>query len=53
MTPVVFLVSVPVAIVRPDPAKYVWLLLFPAGVVLRRLEPPEVERAAAGGDQPG
>jgi hypothetical protein len=48
MTPVVFLVSVPVAIVRPDPAKYVWLLLFPAGVVLRRLEPPEVERATTG-----
>jgi len=53
MTPVVFLLSVPVAIVRPDLAKYVWLLLFPAGVVLRRLEPPEVERATAGGDQPG
>jgi hypothetical protein len=54
MPPAVFLVSVPVAVVRPDLAKLVWLLLFPVGAVLRRLEPPEVEQAAAGGgDQPG
>jgi uncharacterized membrane protein len=54
MTPAVFLVSVPVAFFRPVPAKYLWLLLIPAGAVLRRLEPPEAEQAAAsGGDQPG
>ena len=54
MTPVVFLVSVPVAFFRPGLAKYLWLLLIPAGVVLRRLEPPEADPAAAeGGDQPG
>ena len=48
MNPVVFLVSVPVAIVRPDLAKYLWLLLFPVGMVLRRLEPPEAGLATAG-----
>ena len=48
MTPVVFLVSVPVAIVRPDLAKYLWLLLIPVGMVLRRLEPPEAGPATAG-----
>jgi uncharacterized membrane protein len=54
MTPAVFLVSVPVAFFRPVPAKYLWLLLIPAGAVLRRLEPPEAEQAAAsGGDQLG
>jgi uncharacterized membrane protein len=54
MTPAVFLVSVPVAFFRPVPAKYLWLLLIPAGAVLRRLEPPEAEQvAASGGDQPG
>ena len=53
MTPAVFLVSVPVAFFRPVPAKYLWLLLIPAGAVLRRLEPPEAEQADAGsGDQP-
>ena len=53
MTPVVFLVSVPVAIVRPDLAKFLWLLLFPVGMVLRRLEPPEAEWATPeSGDQP-
>ena len=48
MTPVVFLLSVPVAIVRPDLAKYLWLLLIPVGMVLRRLEPPEADPATAG-----
>jgi uncharacterized membrane protein len=53
MTPVVFLVSVPVAIIRPDLAKFLWLLLFPVGMVLRRLEPPEGEWATPeSGDQP-
>jgi hypothetical protein len=52
MTPAVFLVSIPFAVVQPTLAKYLWLLLFPAGVVLRRLEAPEADPAAAGGDRP-
>ena len=54
MPPAVFLLSIPVAIFQPAPAKYLWLLLFPAGAVLRRLEPPEADPATAErGDQPG
>ena len=54
MTPLVFLLSVPVAVFRPGLAKYLWLLLIPLGAALRRLEPPEADPAAAeGGDQPG
>jgi uncharacterized membrane protein len=40
-TPVVFLVSIPVAITRPALAKYLWLLVFVSGLVLRRLEPAD------------
>jgi hypothetical protein len=54
MTPAVFLVSVPVAVFQPVLAKYLWLLLIPAGELLRRLEPPEGDpEAADGADQPG
>jgi uncharacterized membrane protein len=45
MTPAVFLLSVPVAVFQPVLAKYLWLLLIPAGEVLRRLEPPEADPA--------
>jgi hypothetical protein len=53
MTPPVFLLSVPVAVFQPVMAKYLWLLLIPAGEVLRRLEPPGADPAAEGADQPG
>jgi uncharacterized membrane protein len=41
--PVVFLVSIPVAIVDPDVAKWLWLLILVVGLVMRRLEPPGEE----------
>jgi uncharacterized membrane protein len=47
--PVVFLLSVPVAIVQPALAKYLWLLVLISGLVLRRLEPAGEEPAAAEG----
>jgi uncharacterized membrane protein len=40
-TPVVFLLSIPVAITRPGPAKLLWVLTFVSGLVLRRLEPAD------------
>jgi uncharacterized membrane protein len=46
-TPVVFLLSIPVAITQPSLAKYLWLLVFVAGIVLRRLEPAEEKPAPA------
>jgi uncharacterized membrane protein len=53
-TPVVFLASIPVALFRPALAKYLWLLVFVSGLVLRRLEPPEAESPTTdGGDLPG
>jgi uncharacterized membrane protein len=42
-TPVVFLVSIPVAIADPDVAKLLWLLILVIGLVMRRLEPPGAE----------
>jgi hypothetical protein len=47
VTPVAFLLSIPVAITRPNLAKYLWLLVFVSGLVLRRLEPAEEEPATA------
>jgi uncharacterized membrane protein len=44
-TPLVFLLSVPVAIARPALAKYLWLLVLVSALVLRRLEPVEAEPA--------
>jgi uncharacterized membrane protein len=41
--PVVFLLSIPVAITQPDLAKYLWLLVFVSGLALGRLEPAETE----------
>jgi len=43
--PLVFLLSVPVAIARPALAKYLWLLVLVSALVLRRLEPVEAEPA--------
>jgi uncharacterized membrane protein len=43
--PVVFLLSVPVAITRPALAKYLWLLVLVSGLALRRLEPADEESA--------
>jgi hypothetical protein len=48
-TPVIFLLSIPVAVIKPNLAKYLWLLIFVGGFVLRRLEPAEEEPAAAAG----
>jgi hypothetical protein len=44
-TPLVFLLSIPVALVRPNLAKWLWLLIFAGGFVLRRFEPAEDEPA--------
>jgi uncharacterized membrane protein len=53
-TPVIFLLSIPVAVIRPNLAKYLWLLIFVGGLVLRRLESAEQEPgAAADGDLGG
>jgi uncharacterized membrane protein len=49
--PVVFLLSIPLAIIRPDLAKYLWLLVFVSGVALRGLEPADEEPATT--DAPG
>ena len=42
-TPVVFLLSIPVALVQPNLAKWLWLLIFAGGFVLRRFQPTEDE----------
>jgi uncharacterized membrane protein len=53
-TPVIFLLSIPVAVIQPNLAKWLWLLIFVGGFVLRRLEPAEEEpETAAGGDLGG
>ena len=51
--PVVFLASIPFAVRQPDLAKYLWLLVFVSGLVLRRLEPPEAEPSPAESHHPG
>ncbi len=51
--PVVFLASIPFAVRQPDLAKYLWLLVFVSGLVLRRLEPPEAEPPPAESHHPG
>jgi hypothetical protein len=43
--PVVVLLSIPVAIIRPDLAKFLWLLVFISGLALRGLEPADEESA--------
>ena len=54
MTPAVFLLSIPVAVFQPAVAKYLWVLLFLSGLVLRRLEPSEADPPTAErGDRPG
>ena len=53
-TPVNFLLSIPVAVVQPNLAKWLWLLIFVGGFALRRLEPAEEQPGtAAGGDLGG
>ena len=53
-TPVNFLLSIPVAVVQPNLAKWLWLLIFVGEFVLRRLEPAEEQLGtAAGGDLGG
>ena len=49
-SPVVFLLSIPVAVAQPVPAQYLWLLALFSALVLRRLEPPEVEPPTTEGD---
>jgi hypothetical protein len=46
---VIFLLSIPVAVLQPNLAKYLWLLIFVGGLVLRRLEPAEEEPGTAAG----
>ncbi len=46
------LLSIPLALVQPTAAKYLWLLVFVIGFVLRRLEPAEEEPQAAPGVDP-
>jgi uncharacterized membrane protein len=43
--PVVFLLSIPIAVADPDLAKVLWLLILVSGLVLRRLEPADEESA--------
>lgn len=38
-----FLLSIPVALVQPNLAKWLWPLIFAGGSVLRRCEPTEDE----------
>ena len=52
--PVVFLLSIPVAIAQPVPAQFLWLLALFSVLVIRRLEPPELEPTTAErDDRPG
>ena len=50
--PVVFLLSIPVAIAQPVLAQYLWLLALFSVLVIRCLEPPEPDPAAAERDDP-
>jgi hypothetical protein len=50
--PVVFLLSIPVAITQPVLAQFLWLLALFSALVLRRLEPPEPEPKTAERDDP-
>ena len=49
-SPVVFLLSIPVAVRRPTLAQYLWLLALFSALLLRRLEPPEVDAGTAESD---
>jgi hypothetical protein len=49
-SPVVFLLSIPVAVRQPILAQYLWLLALFSALLLRRLEPTEVDPAIAGHD---
>jgi uncharacterized membrane protein len=51
-TPVIFLLSIPVAVANPGLAKYLWGLVFVSGLVLRRLEPPATDPVRAERDDP-
>jgi hypothetical protein len=43
-SPAVFLLSIPVTIAQPILAQYLWLLALFSALVLRRLEPPSLNR---------
>ena len=49
MTPAVFLLSVPVAVFQPVLAKYLWLLLIPAGECCAAWSRPSPTRPSARG----
>ena len=49
MTPLVFLLSVPVAVFQPVLAKYLWLLLIPAGECCAAWSRPRPTRPSARG----
>jgi uncharacterized membrane protein len=52
-SPVVFLLSIPVAIRNPVLAQYLWLLVLFGNLVIRRLEPPGTDPATTEpGDSP-
>jgi uncharacterized membrane protein len=49
-SPVVFLLSIPLAIRNPVLAQYLWLLVLFGNLVIRRLEPPGTDPATTQGD---
>jgi uncharacterized membrane protein len=51
-SPVVFLLSIPVAIRNPVLAQYLWLLVLFSNLVIRRLEPPGTDPVTTGPDDP-
>ena len=52
LSPVVFLLSIPVAIRNPVLAQYLWLLVLFSNLVIRRLEPPGTDPVTTGPDDP-
>jgi len=51
--PVVFLISMPFAIVTPEYAPYIWILIIIAGIVINRFSPPPDEAEPIGGQNHG
>ncbi len=51
-SPVVFLLSIPVAIRNPVLAQYLWLLVLFSNLAIRRLEPPGTDPVTTGPDDP-
>ena len=46
--PVIFLLSIPVALYSPTLATYMWILIFVTGVVIDRLTPPDLQKGTVG-----